>query len=340
MNIVVPRPTSGGMSAGTNYNLYTWASKFTDMYKKWRRDPNSLFTMPFPADIVTVRGDANVLSVDRKIDYIRQNIAMAMDLPISLLTGDMSYSGSSVTLRILENLFQERINDFTIMDQEFIIPNMKQKFDLPDIDITGQDFKMADDAQQKSIALQLRGSNILSDETTLDELGFDSTKEKERGKKEAEMRLGELRKQQVDQARVQAETMQILADAETQAGMRRGIGQIKLQKLAEKLQTDVGLEKLIDRDIKGILRESFAPIDSNIVESYNSYKDDAQTRMFLKGVPDSLKSQYLKDIADVDPKKAQQLQQRARELKAESAQIKPLPQQKPPRRAGEAANVT
>ena len=199
---------------------------------------------------------------------------------------------------------------------------------------------MADDPQQKQVALQLRGSNILSDETTLEELGFDSGKEEGRVEKEQEKRLRALRKQQIDQAKVQAETMQILADAETRSGIRRGIGQIKLQKLAEKMNSNVQLDSIIDKDIQGILRESFAPINTDITRSYQTYKDDAETRMFLKGVPDELKERYLQDIGDVDPKKANQLKQRARELKAESSQIKPMPEQKPPRRAGAAANVS
>jgi hypothetical protein len=85
---------------------------------------------------------------------------------------------------------------------------------LPRCEIRHKDFKMADDIQQKNIAMQLRASNTVSDQTVLEELGFDTSKEDARKAKEQEKRLADMRKTQVAQAEIEAKVAVIRVQSE------------------------------------------------------------------------------------------------------------------------------
>ena len=84
-----------------------------------------------------------------------------------------SWTGSSVSLRVLENHFltdRELIDSFL---NEFLLPNLMRYFRLPKIRLKQRDFKMADDVQQKQLAMQLNQLGKISDTTLLGQSGFD-----------------------------------------------------------------------------------------------------------------------------------------------------------------------
>ena len=153
LRILIPRPVSGDHSPHIHNDLGQWSHRMQGMISKWRRDPNAIFTAPFPCEVQNIGGQAQALQVHNDMTQLRQSIAVGLDIPADLIYGSMSWSGSSVTLRMLENQFLTRISQLDRFLYSFLVPKLRAWLDLPDISIKHRDFKMADDAQQKQIAL-------------------------------------------------------------------------------------------------------------------------------------------------------------------------------------------
>ncbi len=227
MTMLTPAPAAGGMSPHQMTDLRSWQGKISNYISRWRRDQNSIFTIPFPMQVNQIRGDAQALNVHNDINLVRQQVAGGLDVPSDFIYGGLTWSGANVSLRVLENLLINRLeglNNFL----EWLVPRLRRFFGLPIIKLHHKDFKMADDIQQKQIALGLRQTNTISDQTTIEELGFDPSKEKKRRRDEMEIRLAEMEVQQVAQAEIQSRVALIQAKA-----------QIEIQKLQMKAQEEM-----------------------------------------------------------------------------------------------------
>ena len=203
-------------------DLGSWATRMQSIVSKWRRDPNAIFTVPFPSDVQNVGGDAQALNVHNDMRQVREQIAGGLDLPADLIYGNMSWSGSSVTLRMLENTFINVIGKLERFLNKFIIERLTSWGDLPEIEITHRDFKMADDAQQKQIALSLRQTNTVSDRTVMKELGFDYATEQKYKREEEEERNEVMGRQMLAQADAST-AVPLRAFLEFIAATKRGI---------------------------------------------------------------------------------------------------------------------
>lgn len=217
MTILSPSSTPSGASAHNNTNLSEWARKTLDIVHRWRRDQNSIFTVPYPVVAQNIRGDAGALNVFNEISQIRQQIAGGLDIPADFLYGTLNYSGSSISLRVLENLFLSRTEQLNNFLRDFVLPKVQSFLSLPKVEVKHRDFKMADDAQQKQIALSLRQTNTISDQTTVEELGFDYEQESERKREELKQRNNELIENMRANAEAQGMSMQIQMEYQTRA---------------------------------------------------------------------------------------------------------------------------
>jgi len=161
-----------------NSDLGSWKSSVENEVKKWRKDPNHVSVMPLPAGFQSWGGDAKMLMTTNEEKLVQQTIAGGVGVPLELLFGTMSWSGSSVTLRILENHFitSRELHDSFL--QEFLVPKISQYFDISEeVKVTQKNFKMADDIQVKNLISNLTSAGKISTTDFLDELGFDYEKQ-------------------------------------------------------------------------------------------------------------------------------------------------------------------
>ena len=316
LTILVPKATDSGLPPHMNIDLTDWSQKTMDIVHRWRRDQNSIYTMPFPVGVENIRGDAKALGVFEEMNMCRQNIAGGLDVPQEFIYGGLNWSGSSISLRVLENLFLsriERLNDFL---RGFVVPRLRRFLSLPNIDIRHADFKMADDAQQKQIALGLRQTNTISDRTTIEELGFDAEREGKRKREEAVERNAELISAAKANAEAQGISLAIQAryqnkHDDTRMGNPATVAQMALSKT-------------------GAAADPYAPP----VMSPRLY--DLLAHHFLKKTGTDLDKQMeLEQIERSDPRLARAIQERKRLIDKQTNDpfLKPLPEQKPPRRS-------
>jgi len=365
LTLVSPMPSPGTPSPHMGTDLATWRGKMQGIFSQWRRDPNALFPVPFPVQISQVRGDAQALSVHNDINMVRQQIAGGLDVPPDFLYGNLTWSGGNVTLRVLENLLINRLSGVNNMLSGWIIPRMRRFLILPHCEIRHKDFKMADDIQQKNIALQLRASNSVSDQTVLEELGFDVSKEDRIKERELGKRLTDMRRQQISQANTEAEVSiirakneveiarirRVAAEEDMAAQQAQGIvpgaqgapqpgqeapqGQPGAQQASQPLQIPTGGPQGSPMNVmppeaggNGMAPRPPSPMAlQNMVE------------MFLKSTPVHERDYQLNIIADTDPFLARAIKQQLKTMDMGQRHMMPLPDQKPPRRGADAASI-
>jgi hypothetical protein len=123
-----------------------------------------------------------VLMITPEIKAVEDNIIIGIGIIPEIVRGGASWSGSNVSLRIVENTF---LNHRTDMQNvlEFVVERISLFLDKPTISVKMSDFKMADDIQKKQLMVQASqggsATSIFSKTTVTKELGFDPDKEYE-----------------------------------------------------------------------------------------------------------------------------------------------------------------
>ena len=321
LTLLIPAPVPGA-SPHASTNLAEWSRKMMEVVSMWRRDQNSIYTAPFPVTVENIRGDAASLSVHNELNMVRQEIAGGLDVPQEFLYGGLSWSGSSISLRVLENLFLNRVEQLNDFLNGFVIPKLQRFLSLPNVEIRHADFKMADDAQQKQIALNLRATNTLSDRTVIEELGFDAELEARRKKTEAAERAQELVQQMVLQAEAQGKALE-----------KQTAYQLKAQ---QAMQGDLSTQ--LATATQGLKKTGAAagPSLPTLKLVDNPVLTDMLVERFLKGPgsPDD-KRYELMQLQTANPRLAAAIKERIRLVKRQASDpfMRALPEQKPPRRA-------
>lgn len=340
MRVLSPR-MGNDVSPQSEINLFNWAMRGQQMVERWRQDPNVIHFSAFPMDLTTVGGDAKVLGMENVLDYLRQNIAAAEDLPIQLLTGDMNYTGGSINLRVLENQFRDIILDMQEFITTFLVPKLQAFFALPNIEVEFSDFKMGDDPQQKSIMLQLATSRYVSVESLLEKLNIDPQKERDRIKNEDKERLEDLRMQQRSQHEVEGEGQRDLAiingDTQIIAAVSQAIAQLAARQVMEAGMMDPEEINSKVQEIVSGLNTNIKPFVSDATKQYNSYLMDAKIHRFMKETPDHLKEQELARISKSNPDMAMAITKKMQDIRQLAASVSRDPgvgAQKPPASGG------
>ena len=204
-----------------------------------RKNPNFIGVVP-PFDNMFIGGQVNPLTIIRDLQTFFDMLLAGLGFPREFVFGGLSWSGSSVSLRILENA----ANDYRAAVQaeiQFTVSSVLRFLGLPQVDIRLEKFKMADDLQRAGFDANLAREGTLSWETVLEERDHDPTLERERVQKQYEEDLTRLRRQRTVMARAAGEAtleggkfqakhgrMMALAQFDTQAEIQRR--QIELQK--------------------------------------------------------------------------------------------------------------
>ncbi len=198
-------------------NLSTWQGTVQEEIRKWRIDPNYVSVVAVPLGFERLGGDGRALLLGPEIEVTNKEITGGMGVPLEFVFGGLSWSGSSVSLRTLENhflLYRRLLLRFVNWAKN----RVRLYLGMPDVVIGFTEFKMADDIQRKQIVIQLNAANKISDHTMLTELGFDYDDELNMIEKEAEQRN-----------RIQAITMK----AQTEAQGESSIVQARYQARAQ-----------------------------------------------------------------------------------------------------------
>ena len=158
-------------------DLSSWRFQIESIIKKHRRDPNFKAVLPVPVGHGRLGGDGKALMLSPELNYLTQTVVGGMGLPQEFLFGGLNYTGSSISLRTLENDFvqnRSQLLDFVIWLKD------KIRIYLHRPDIKGMrfaDFRMADDIQRNQQLIGLNAQGKVSNATMLTELGYNYEEE-------------------------------------------------------------------------------------------------------------------------------------------------------------------
>jgi len=213
-------PSNGGgnssLPPAANIGLNRWKNQVEDELKKWRADPNHIPVFNIPIGFQHIGGEGRALLLAPEIQQEIQQVVASMSVPQEFVFGGLTWTGSSITLRMLENSFQGTRDSMQRLIK-FLVKNISGYLRYKAIDIYMSELKMADDIQRQQIAMNLEAAGKISETRLLAEFGYDYTEEKRLKREEFAGKLSGFIRDSVLQARAQGEASVVSVDYQIQA---------------------------------------------------------------------------------------------------------------------------
>lgn len=216
LRVLFPQAGSGSSDPYSLIPLDNWKARIEGEIAKWKYDQNYIPVLPLPIGHETIGGDGKALGLYQEMDVWSKQIVAGMGVPYEFVFGGMQYSGSNVSMRMLENMFIGYRTDHHLMLNQFIIKRIADFMGWPAVAARMRRFKMADDLQRTAFFFQLNQAMKISDQTLLTEADFDPAVEEERKKAELDKQLDYQRKMQLAQAGIAGEVQVVQARFQAQ----------------------------------------------------------------------------------------------------------------------------
>jgi hypothetical protein len=164
---------SQGIAGIVELPLNKIMDKLEGQINKWKQDPNHISLMPLPIGQGEFSGRGKVLSLTNELLEWSKMIISSLGIPIEFVMGGLSWSGSSVSLRMLENDFIT-IRNYDEKVLNYIIEQVRDLYPyLPPMRVRLSEFKMADDQNRTHKIIELASSGYVSWDTALKGLNID-----------------------------------------------------------------------------------------------------------------------------------------------------------------------
>lgn len=216
LRILFPQAASGTTDPFATVNLMDWRDQVAMEIARWRHDNNYIPIMPLPLGNQTIGGDGKALLMSQEMQMLGEQIIMGMGVPREFLQGGLSYAGTNVSMRMLENAFISYIGRQRQM-ANWVMQMVAHFMGWPKVNVRFKTFKMADDLQRKSYLFQLNQANKISDTTLLSDADLDIEEENDIMLQESARRLAAVKKQQLAMAEIQGESQIIMMKMQAKA---------------------------------------------------------------------------------------------------------------------------
>jgi len=216
LRVMFPQAASGTSDPFVTVNLVDWRDQVASEIARWRHDNNYIPIMPLPLGTQSVGGDGKALMLTGEMMQLGEQIIMGMGVPREFLQGGLSYAGTNVSMRMLENAFISYITRQKQM-ANWMMQMVAYFMGWPKPTIRFKPFKMADDLQRKAYLFQLNMAQKVSDTTLLADADLSQDDEDEIMQRELNRRLEVQKKQQIAQAEIQGESQVIMMKMQQKA---------------------------------------------------------------------------------------------------------------------------
>lgn len=211
MRILFPQAASGTADPYATINMSQWRDKVEQELIRWRLDNNYIPLLPVPVGQQSLGGDGRALMLSQEYRQWSEHIVAGMGVPIEFVFGGMQYSGSNVSMRILENHFLDVKSQRKQMIVDFLLPNIGAFLDWNPVTCHYKRFKMADDLQRSAFYMQLNQGGKLSDKSLLEDTDWDADRERNRIEEERKLIQEGQRRQAIANANIQGEAQLVMA---------------------------------------------------------------------------------------------------------------------------------
>jgi hypothetical protein len=216
LRVLFPQAGSGTSDPYTTINLSDWRDHVAAEIARWRYDNNYIPIMPLPIGNQTIGGDGKALLMVGEIQAWSEQIINGMQVPLEFIKGGMSYAGTNVSMRMLENQFIGYLLRHKALCK-FIMKMTAAFTGWPEVNIRFKPFKMADDLQRKAYLFQLNQSGKISDTTLLQDTDLEQDEENQIMVRETDARIEATKKQQLAMAQIQGEAQLIMGKFQIKA---------------------------------------------------------------------------------------------------------------------------
>jgi hypothetical protein len=288
-SIIYPETNTSAGALG-NPLMATNISDFQDFMKrellKHRRDPGYIMTAPHPVGQTVLFGDSKAYNYYQEIKYQDQQILEGMGVPREFLEGGLQFTGSSISLRILENqLFKQvkNCNDFI----RWSFKKISTFFSLGDNEIKMKKFKMADDMQMLQLQLQAAEQGDLSKRRIWEGVqDIDFKKEMVMIEREDEDKRKSLKKRVVAETEVnlEAQKMQMRFEQrqQVQAQLEQFKEQARLYKKDPSYATMLNQQAALAQQQIEMQQQAYQAMEMEQKQKDVELKDLQQTRLAIK----------------------------------------------------------
>lgn len=233
LRVIFPGQSTGGNEGPYGaYNLTNWKNKVDSEINMWRRDHNYIPVLPVNIGYQQLGGNARALLMYQEMRLVAEQMLAGAGIPVEFIFGGLQWSGSSTSLRALENMFLGYNKQRHELVNGFILKKISAFMQWPEVSSRFDKFKMADDLQRSMFYLQLNQAQKISDRRLIEEIGEDFDLENTRMSEEMKKTLQVQRKMQVAGADIQGE-----------AQLKTSRYQAKAQAIAMKAQMDAQMEQ-------------------------------------------------------------------------------------------------
>lgn len=172
-DILFPQ-ANGKMDPYVHTDLSSWREEINKQLATRRRDPNYKAVLPFPIGHERIGGDGKSMMLTPELDFLSKTIVGACGIPQEFIYGGtMNWTASSVSLRTLENDFLHHRTQLLQMNI-WLIERLRLYLGVPaPKTIRFSDFKMADDIQKLQVMVGMADSNHMPWEEIYLEMGRD-----------------------------------------------------------------------------------------------------------------------------------------------------------------------
>lgn len=216
LRILFPQAASGTSDPFTTVSLVDWRDQVAQEIARWRHDNNYMPIMPLPLGSQSIGGDGKAMLLSGEMMQLGEQIIMGMGVPREFLQGGLSYAGTNISMRMLENMFISYIGRQLQMVQ-WMVDMVAGFMEWPRPKVRFKPFKMADDLQRKAYLFQLNQAQKISDTTLLADIDLVQADEDEIMEGELDRRLRVQRRQQLAMAEVQGEAQIVMMKLQAKA---------------------------------------------------------------------------------------------------------------------------
>lgn len=217
LRILFPQAGSASSDPFSMTDLGMWRKRIEAEIQKWRNDANYIPILPLPVGNEVIGGEGKALMLHQEMRAWSEQIVAGMHVPIEFVFGGLQYSGSNVSMRMLENQFLGYRTMQLIMVRDFILGRVADYMGWVRPKMRFKRFKMADDLQRSALNFQLNQAQKISDTTLLDDMDYDLVQEEKYKAAELQKQLDNQRKMQIANANLQGELSVIQARYQVQA---------------------------------------------------------------------------------------------------------------------------
>lgn len=351
LRVIFPQAASGTSDPFTTLNLVDWRDQVSSEIARWRYDNNYIPIMPIPMGQQSIGGDGKALLLFNEMQALSEHIIMGMGVPREFLMGGLSYAGTNVSMRMLENAFISYIGRHRAMAR-WVMKTVAHYMGWPEANIRFKPFKMADDLQRKAYLFQLNQAGKVSDTTLLTDADLDQAEENEIMANEADKRIEGQKKQQIAMAEIQGEAQLIMmkyqAKAQQAAAAEAGgpaapgepggpEGMMGPGAADQSAEAAGGIPQAVESPVGADQRLSAGPEGQPGAEMGADLTQMAQgLAQQISQLPPDQQEQALQAIAAQSPELAelvqQMLGQQGQQAAGPGVDMRPLPEQLPPRR--------